>query len=84
MTYHIDIINLCFEYLHQNTHKKKVAAILKITVNTINNWINKYFDNYNNKTIITENTINEYIRPYLTWDLKIIYTSQNICIAIVL
>ena len=60
MTYHIDIINLCFEYLHQNTHKKKVAAILKITVNTINNWINKYFDNYNNKTIITENTINEY------------------------
>ena len=60
MTYNIDIINLCFEYLHQNTHKKKVAAILKITVNTINNWINKYFDNYNNKTIITENTINEY------------------------
>ena len=63
MTYHIDIINLCFEYLHQNTHKK-VAVILKITVNTINNWINKYFDNYNNKTIIKENTINEYIRLY--------------------
>jgi len=60
MTYHIDIINLCFEYLHQNTHKKKVAAILKITVNTINNWINKYFDNYNNKIMITKNTINEY------------------------
>ena len=60
MTYHIDIINLCFEYLHQNTHKKQVAAILKITVNTINNWINKYFDNYNNKIIITEYTINEY------------------------
>jgi hypothetical protein len=60
MTYHIEIVNLCFEYLHQNTHKKKVAAILKITVNTINNWINKFFDNYNNKTIITENTINEY------------------------
>ena len=64
MTYHLDIINLCFKYLHQNKQKKIIANMLNITVNTINNWINKYFDNYNNKTIITENTINEYIRPY--------------------
>ncbi len=27
MTYHIDIINLCFEYLHQNTHKKSCSYI---------------------------------------------------------
>ena len=25
MICHIDIINLCFEYLHQTTHKKVVA-----------------------------------------------------------
>ena len=60
MTYSIDIINLCFNYLHENKKKKFIANLLKISINTINYWINKYNNNYTNKTIITNTTITEY------------------------
>ena len=60
MTYSIDIINLCFNYLHENKKKKFIASILKISINTINYWIIKYFNNYTNMNIITVDTIKEY------------------------
>ena len=60
MTYSIDIINLCFEHLYQNTPKKIIAEKLMISINTIHYWINKYFNNYINKIKVTINTINEY------------------------
>jgi transposase len=60
MTYSIDIINLCFEHLYQNTQKKIIAEKLMISINTIHYWINKYYNNYINKIKITNNTINEY------------------------
>ena len=60
MTYSIDIINLCFNYLHENKKKKFISNVLKIYVNTINHWINKYNNNYINMTIITPTTINDY------------------------
>ena len=36
MTYSIDVINLYFNYLHENKKKKFISNVLKISVNTIN------------------------------------------------
>jgi hypothetical protein len=56
MTYSIDVINLCFHHLHSNKTKKTVAKILEISINTINYWVCKYYSNYINKELITNET----------------------------
>jgi transposase len=60
MTYSIDTINLCFHYLRNNKTKKYTGETLEITLNTINRWIAKYKYNYDNKILITNETINNY------------------------
>jgi hypothetical protein len=60
MTYSVDIINLCFYHLHNNKTKKYISEILIVSVNTINYWIAKYKYNYDNKILVTVETINNY------------------------
>jgi hypothetical protein len=76
MTYSIDVINLCFHHLHSNKTKKTVAKILEISINTINYWVCKYYSNYINKELITNETIIEY--------KKIIYINRQNAIYIVI
>ena len=43
----------------KNKKKKFISNVLKISVNTINHWINKYNNNYINMTIITHTALND-------------------------